>query len=457
VSYIDSNKELFIEFKENSMHVLEGESGVDIPLERDAAGRVSPASIELAAGQLHAFLQAQGVTAPAVANCSIPARGVSVRRISLPNAAQSELERLLTFQLEAQMPVPPNELAWGCARLNSKGSAELQEFLVIAVKRELLSDYTAILARGGAAAQYTLGAVARRPLCGDTTDSFSILESGGTKGELAIFDPRGVLSVRVLSLGDGALNGALPTQPGQKLYLTGPGQQNIAKKLTETQPTAAVEILDGFGGPGKTAANVGFKRLIESGAEPLLLGAHEATPAAPAAAPQWKWVAIAALLVLMALSLRYAEALIFRARLSNKLAALASYRATLPKIEREFNFLNYIKTNQPPYLDTLTLLALSAPPGTKIENISMVRHSDLSVRGSTGNAEGPGALRSKLIDSGFFSRVVVDEQAPSSDGQKVTFRLSAQVRPDYLRRPVSLATKPVATNATVEAASKGKK
>jgi hypothetical protein len=455
VSYINSNKELFIEFKENSMHVLAGGNGVDIPLERDATGRVSPASVELAAGQLRVFLETLGVTAPPVANCSIPARGVSVRRMSLPNAAQADVERLLTLQLEAQMPVPPNELAWGCARLKSPGTTELQEFLVIAVKRELLSDYTAILARGGAAAQYTLGAVARQPLCGPTAESFSILESGAIKGELATFDQRGVLAVRVLSLGDGPLNGTLPSQLGQKVYLTGPGQQNLAKRLTEAQLAAGVEILNGFSGPGKTAANLGFRRLIESGAEPILLGAHEAAPPAPPV-PPWKWVGSAGLLVLMALSLRYAEALIFRARLSNKLAAIASYRATLPKIERQFNFLNYIKTNQPPYLDTLTLLALSAPAGTKIENSSFVRHGDLSVRGTTGNAEGPGALRSKLIDSGFFSRVVVDEQAPSSDGQKVTFRLSAQVRPDGLRKPLSLSTKPAATNAIEAAASKGK-
>jgi hypothetical protein len=37
-------------------------------------------------------------------------------------------------------------------------------------------------------------------------------------------------------------------------------------------------------------------------------------------------------------------------------------------------------------------------------------------------------FRSKLIDSGRFSTVVVDEQTPSADRQKVTVHISGQWR-----------------------------
>jgi hypothetical protein len=264
------------------------------------------------------------------------------------------------------------------------------------------------------------------------------------------------VSVRSISIGEARLNGALPAQSNEKIYITGTGQQTVAKRIAEEHPNKPVELLDGQGGPGRTAANVGFKRLLERGERPILLGAREVTEA-PARQVEWKWAAWAVALAVLALGLRYAEALLFRARVSNKLETIARYRATLPKIDREFNFLNYIKTNQPPYLDTITLLALSAPPGTKIENISMARRGDVTFRGSTGDAEGPGALRSKLIDSGFFSRVVLDEQAPASDGQKVNFRISAQLRPDGARKPLSFPVKAASTNAAEPVASNPKK
>ena len=38
-------------------------------------------------------------------------------------------------------------------------------------------------------------------------------------------------------------------------------------------------------------------------------------------------------------------------------------------------------------------------------------------------------FRSKLIDSGFFSTISVEEQTPTPDRQKVNFRMSAQWKP----------------------------
>src|SRR5688572_30230791 len=134
---LSASNNLFVEFKESSMHVLDGDQGLDIPLERDEAGRLTPSSREQASAQLSALLQARGAMSPRVAHCSIPARGVSVRRLSVPGAAKEDVERLLTLQLEAQMPIPPSELAWGCAALHG-GPNGMQEFLVVAVKREFL-------------------------------------------------------------------------------------------------------------------------------------------------------------------------------------------------------------------------------------------------------------------------------------------------------------------------------
>ncbi len=453
MSFVNGQRELYVEFKENSMHLLERERTLEIPLQREPGGRLPAGVMDEAARRVRAFADAGGL-----AHCSIPVRGVSLRRLSVPAAAADETRRLLAMQLEAQLPVPPSDLAWGCQPLSRSrgtphGSPGLQEFVVVAVRKELLEDYRRILSTAGLQSEFTVGALARQGLCPKNSSDFSVLEAGRTRSELAVFDDRGPLSVRILPWGvqrNGESPGAaLENGIGQKLYLLsdGGGQENLASVLAPgLKPGISLELVEARH-PG-TPANEGLKKLLESGQTPIFLGAHQAALPKSPAGGRWKWAVLAGVLAVAALVLRYAEAVVYQARLSRKLANIAAYRNSLPRIEREFNFLNYIKTNQPPDLDVLTVLAQCAPPGTRIDSLSLVRHGDLSLRGSVGDAQAPGAFRSKLIDSGFFSRVVVDEQAPTPDGQKFTFRISAQVRPDGFRKTLSLPEpKTAATNS----------
>ena len=56
----------------------------------------------------------------------------------------------------------------------------------------------------------------------------------------------------------------------------------------------------------------------------------------------------------------------------------------------------------------------------------MNRRGDLSLRGFMRDSQQVVDFRSKLINSGFFSNVVVEEQNPTPDRQKVILRISAQ-------------------------------
>jgi hypothetical protein len=47
-------------------------------------------------------------------------------------------------------------------------------------------------------------------------------------------------------------------------------------------------------------------------------------------------------------------------------------------------------------------------------------------------------FRSKLIDSGFFASVAVEEQTPTPDRQKVTVRITAQWKPANDRQSLSI-------------------
>jgi hypothetical protein len=113
---------------------------------------------------------------------------------------------------------------------------------------------------------------------------------------------------------------------------------------------------------------------------------------------------------------------------------MKQYRDALPNVDRELLFLQYFQTNQPRYLDVLATMAESAAPGTRMESVSLNRHGDMALRASMRDASQVGDLRSKLIRSGLFSTVVVEEQTPTPDKQKVIVRMSGQWNPTAERK-----------------------
>jgi hypothetical protein len=155
-----------------------------------------------------------------------------------------------------------------------------------------------------------------------------------------------------------------------------------------------------------------------------------------------KWAALAVLLALACLSFPYAEAVFLKARLARRLTALKADKGRLATIDRELGFLQFLKLSAPPYLDALYLLSKSAPPGTRIDSFSLNRRGDLSLRGSLKDGTQVADFRSKLIDSGFFATVVVEEQTPTPDRQKVNVRITTQLKPATDRE--SLAIGPTA-------------
>src|SRR5206468_2072812 len=85
-------------------------------------------------------------------------------------------------------------------------------------------------------------------------------------------------------------------------------------------------------------------------------------------------------------------------------------------------------------LDSLFVMANAAPPGSRIETLSMNRRGDVALRASMRDSQQVGDFRSKLIESGSFSTVVVDEQTPTPDKQKVLVRITGQWKPSTGRK-----------------------
>jgi hypothetical protein len=228
------------------------------------------------------------------------------------------------------------------------------------------------------------------------------------------------------------------------IYLSGRSTQlkDFAPRLAQRLGNGAqCELLAVAPGEGRSAAVLGLRIATGNGKEsPLVtLQSKPTNGAAALARPALrKWAALALGLAIFSLALPYLEAPLLKGRLSRRLKAIQADRGRLVAIDRDLDFLRHLKQNQPPYLDALFLLAKAAPPGTKFDSLSMNRRGDLALRGSMKDGQQVVGFRSKLIDSGFFASVAVEEQTPTPDRQKVTVRITAQWKPANDRQSLSI-------------------
>ena len=141
----------------------------------------------------------------------------------------------------------------------------------------------------------------------------------------------------------------------------------------------------------------------------------------------WVWVARAAALLAALLLFPYAEALLGRPLVARRLAALQKDRDRLNEIDRRLGFVDQLVGSQPPYVDALFVIANAAPQGARVESVNMNRRGEVSLSGFTQMPQQAVDFRTRLVDSKFFSNVVVEEQAPAQGGpQKVNLRITAQ-------------------------------
>jgi hypothetical protein len=450
---------VYLEINQDFLRALKGEAALELALERAENGRLtSPCKERLTSG-LKAFLNKKGWQSHVRAVCAIGANGVSVRRLALPIASGDELRRLLLMQIESEFPLPPNELAWGYRPIGSHNSAAgpaRQEILVAAVKKETLEEYSDLLFKCGMSPVFTLAALARSALCPDPAGTYAMLELGRRRSEFVSFELGIPGQVRIFPWGeeatkdDASLDAMARTiagaWSGRTLFITGEAgyRRDLPVQLARRlMPGADCVRLETTSGAGGSAAILGLKKSAGQNGSlaPLML---QVQPKQADGAFNWtevafrKWAAAAVILLCAALLLPYAEAILLKPFLVKKLAAIQSQAQRLPVIDSELDFLQYLRQNQPPYLDAVYLFAKSAPQGSRFDSISLTRRGEISLRGSMPNFQQLADFRAKLIESGFFSVVTVEEQTPSPDRQKVNVRISAQWAPADARAGLSI-------------------
>ena len=474
----------FIEIGHGALRALFRGRGIEVPLERTAAGSISEPARTAVREALVRLLGRPSAPRPAL--CSIPASGVSLRRLHVPLAPGDDAGRVLALQVETQFPLPPDRLAWGYSpvaawngvaasdpprrrpkRAASRNGA-LEEVVLAAVRKEIVDEYSVLLRECGLEPVFSIGGIDALA-CLDPSPSRRLLASvETTHTDLVLSEDGAPVSVRVLPWGAGDLaravagaedaldplvaavekaliaretNGAGgPSELPLELILAGEGARapGLEALLARRLERAGVErvscsLLRVREAPGVSAATTGLARRTARGRAALTV-----SPALPAARDRHAaggrssvalWGAVALLLALGAIAARYAPPLLEVAEIEGQIAGRRHELDALPSIEAELAFLKRLKgaREDARWLDVLAAIARSAPEGARVETVSLQRSGELGMEGVIGSAEQANGFRRKLLVSGELTHVVLEELGVEE--KKVRFRLQARVAP----------------------------
>ncbi len=200
-----TRRQLFVDFGWDSIGILSGGRGIEIPLERDGTGALEPAERAAVVSQVREFLRLRRRGSTRRAICALPARGVSLRRLSLPAVPSDERDRILALQVEREFPLGPAEIVWGHGVFRGSGNGvsppEEQEVVVAAMRADLLDGYRDLLGDCGIDPRFGLGAIAASRICPGVQGLCAVLDIGRTQSELLIVDGGVPVSVRSLAAG----------------------------------------------------------------------------------------------------------------------------------------------------------------------------------------------------------------------------------------------------------------
>lgn len=435
----------FALFLDLGWSTLKFSDGRSLPLERQPSGRLTESCRETVLRALRATSTGHSSTGTRVL-CGLHARGMLARPVEIPTAVPTGQRRqFLALQMEKEFPLPPDQLAWGFHNLENGSAAEAtgrsaERMLIVAVKKESLEEYETLFAAAGLAATFTPGILASAALCAPDRRSWALLDLGRTHAELATFEGSVATGIRTLNWTEAASAGELTglaqavrtAWSGDLLRVTGGGasRPEIDRQLAEALGNGCtVQRVAVLKDRGNSSVVEGLRQLDPS--DRIELSASGDTTQAPATRDRidvWKWAAAAAVLAVATLALRYVEPITRKGPLERRVREVRAAQKDLPEIDRELGFLQYLETNQPPYLNLLNVLAESAARGTKMTTVSLNRRGELSLKATMPSPDQAGDLRTKLLASGSFQNVVIEEQTPGQNRQ-ITVRMSAQWKP----------------------------
>ena len=214
-------RRLAVDIGYSSLKVLAGETGIEVRLERAGGGHLTPACREEVVRKVRSFVGRS--TRMPRALCALPSRGISFRRFSVPKTSRDETERLLAFQVEKELPLPADRIAWtyeihavrngaAAAEKNGRGKESrhaLREVVFAAMRREILEDYEALIRSAGLSPSFTVGALAAAKICPPVEGPWCLLDLGRTHSELLFLDGEKPVAVRTIFWGGASVTEAI--------------------------------------------------------------------------------------------------------------------------------------------------------------------------------------------------------------------------------------------------------
>jgi hypothetical protein len=448
---------VFIDIGASQLRLSGPGGAIELPLERGADGKLTAACRQQIVTVLAKAADRKSWQLKAKAVCALNGAGVLLRKVTLPAVAKEELASVLHLQLEREFPLAPEELAWGWNELSANGVK--REVLLAAVRKDTVEDYAAMLAEAGFRTEFTLAGLARNFLCPAVKGDYAILEVGATQAELISFEDAAPSSLRLFPTKTLTADLILKKTAARILYVS--GTDGAASKWVEQLGTQLdCRRLEFPGGDGDSSALAGLKKAALDKKPLLLLGVQPKMTKAvwniSLGAHRQNLTKVAILLVILML-FPFAESLLLKPVVGWKLASFKKHKLQFDSVVApELNFFLYLKQNQPPYLDTLYVLAKASPPGMHISSLTLDQLGDVSLKLEVQNAQQIMDFRGKLIDSGFFSNVSLEEQTPVPGPPKLNARMSLRWKPAGQRPLIKMDPAPVADGAAAPAGASPK-
>lgn len=441
---------LLCEITETSFIIEDREEASQIPLERLPSGRLSEECKARMIAALRPHLKKSWSGRRQVI-CAIPGRGAALRQVQLPPSALQNLRDVLALQIERDLPLGPDQVAWGYCILHPTNGGLLaqatsRQVLLAAANKELFNEYAQVFRACGIEPDITLAAVARATLCPETKAGSALLEVGHHSSELIALENGVPTTIRTLSWGyaEGtstlaSLAGLIKkTWSGSHLFVSGEiDVPEFARSLTVElgDGTLAEGLPNGHRQHASTAIGGLKHRLKHKEVIPFLSTANGRATQRKVA-QQWQATAAAcgAMLLLVIFLFRYSEPLLRTNALAASIARVQLSKRQLPEIDRQLGFLQHLNSNQPPCIEVISAISSAAARGTRLESFSLNRRGDFALRGTMADSQRAIELRSKLIESGLFANVVLEEQTPERNGQKVKVRMVGRWIPAHQQR-----------------------
>ena len=500
---------LWAEVVDDVLHVSNGQIERTIALHRRTDGRLEVASRQSVIDTLRELAPCAPWQSRGTLWCAVSARGVSLRRFSIPKTQPESLRRVLSLQVEARFPLPPEALAWGAiAPIGAPPSTGngLEEVSVAALRSEALAELSATFVQAGFEPVFTLAALVRTPEFPESPSRAVALHFGETSSEWIAWDGALPGITRSVPCGERAVLASLATawntdttEAARRLRdagsafdpalhqafapfhaslqslpaadATSPESWRltgsellvsvVARLLPQLRPGATVIPPAIAANTTGSAAIRGLRGLTASPTDgvsprpfPVRLQLPNTKPSVSLGgfpAIPWPWVVRAGALALALLLFPYAEAVLGRPLIQRRLAALQKDRTRLSEIDRRLDFVDYLAGNQPPYIEALYVIGNAAPQGAKLDSVTMNRRGEVALVGYTPMPQQAVEFRTRLVESKYFSSVVLEEQAPVQGGpQRVNLRIIAQWKGPAEREALALGPvlpDPAKTNA----------